>query len=282
MRQISVFYPAYANNGAHFLFMDKVLKHAESDPVVKVKAAAQVAALKAALAVEDENLKLTRKSLLTDEIVQADTDRDTLFRGYKKAVAGFVKFPVADMAQAARVLTQHLKDYAIDPKMQIDRETGLLVNFIADLEGPYKQQVATLSLTPFVDKLKAANDRVCTLTDMRTDERSTKTLGALKAARKASDEAYAMLVMMVNALAVVFGEADYAKFIDYMNTEITHYKREVLNQKAKPAETGGGSGNPGSGSDSGEGSGNQGGSGSDSGDTGGGNTGGDTGGDDLA
>lgn len=50
--------------------------------------------------------------------------------------------------------------------------------------------------------------------------------------RAASDEAYRKLVKMVNALALVFGEADYTDFIDYVNTEIVHFKREVLNQKA--------------------------------------------------
>ena len=42
---------------------------------------------------------------------------------------------------------------------------------------------------------------------------------------------------MVNALALVFGEADYADFIDYVNTEIVHFKREVLNQKASTTTT---------------------------------------------
>ena len=58
------------------------------------------------------------------------------------------------------------------------------------------------------------------------------TVGALKTSRKASDDAYRMLVKMVNALAMIEGEADYAAFIDYVNTEIVHYKREVLGQKA--------------------------------------------------
>lgn len=43
---------------------------------------------------------------------------------------------------------------------------------------------------------------------------------------------------MVNAFAMVEGDAKYAAFIDYVNTEIVHYKREVLNQKAsKPDDT---------------------------------------------
>ena len=67
------------------------------------------------------------------------------------------------------------------------------------------------------------------------------TVGALKAARTATDDAYRALVKMVNALALVFGEKDYTAFIDYANTEITHYKREVLGQKASAPSTSGSS-----------------------------------------
>ena len=66
-------------------------------------------------------------------------------------------------------------------------------------------------------------------------------VGALKTARTASDDAYRALVKMVNALALVFGEKDYTAFIDYVNTEITHYKREVLGQKTSAPSTSGGS-----------------------------------------
>lgn len=80
------------------------------------------------------------------------------------------------------------------------------------------------------------------------------TVGALKTARTASDDAYRALVKMVNALALVFGEKDYTSFIDYVNTEITHYKHEVLNQKSTSPSTSGGSTDggikPGSSSDS--------------------------------
>lgn len=68
-------------------------------------------------------------------------------------------------------------------------------------------------------------------------------VGALKASRKASDDAYRMLVKMVNALALVEGETDYVPFIDYVNAEIVHYKREVLGQKAAAADTTGGNDN---------------------------------------
>ena len=229
------------NNGAHFTFVSNILARAEADTAVKGKAADQVNNLKAAVSTEDEALKISQKSLLTDEIAKADNDRDALYAGYKKAVEAFLAMPIADMAQAAKVLAQHIKDYKINSTDQLDKETGLLVNFITDLEDKYSAQVTKLGLTAFVTNMKEANERVRTLTLQRTNEKMGVTVGALKAARTASDDAYRALVKMVNALALVYGEKDYTAFIDYVNTEITHYKREVIGQKAIAPSTSGSS-----------------------------------------
>ena len=229
------------NNGAHFTFVSNILARAEADTAVKGKASELVSNFKTAVAAEDEALKISQKSLLTDEIAKADSDRDALYAGYKKAVEGFLAMPIADMAQAAKILSQHIKDYKINTADQLDKETGLLVNFISDLEDKYAAHVAKLGLTAFVTNLKEANERVRTLTLQRTNEKIGITVGALKAARTASDDAYRALVKMVNALALVFGEKDYTAFIDYVNTEVTHYKREVIGQKAKTPSTSGSS-----------------------------------------
>ena len=229
------------NNGAHFTFVSNILARAEADTAVKGKASELVSNFKTAVSAEDEALKISQKSLLTDDIAKADNDRDALYAGYKKAVEAFLAMPIADMAQAAKVLAQHIKDYKINTAGQLDKETGLLVNFITDLEDKYSAQVAKLGLTAFVTNLKEANERVRMLTLQRTNEKMGVTVGALKAARTASDDAYRALVKMVNALALVFGEKDYTAFIDYVNTEVTHYKREVLNQKASAPSTSGSS-----------------------------------------
>ena len=229
------------NNGAHFTFVSNILARAEADTAVKGKASELVSNFKTAVNAEDEALKISQKSLLTDDIAKADIDRDALYAGYKKAVEAFLAMPIADMAQAAKVLAQHIKDYKINTAGQLDKETGLLVNFITDLEDKYSAQVAKLGLTAFVTNMKEANERVRTLTLQRTNEKMGVTVGALKAARTASDDAYRALVKMVNALALVFGEKDYTAFIDYVNTEVTHYKREVIGQKAKAPSTSGSS-----------------------------------------
>ena len=229
------------NNGTHFTFVSNILARAEADTAVKGKASELVSNFKTAVNAEDEALKISQKSLLTDDIAKADIDRDALYAGYKKAVEAFLAMPIADMAQAAKVLAQHIKDYKINTAGQLDKETGLLVNFITDLEDKYSAQVAKLGLTAFVTNMKEANERVRTLTLQRTNEKMGVTVGALKTARTASDDAYRTLVKMVNALALVFGEKDYTAFIDYVNTEVTHYKREVIGQKAKAPSTSGSS-----------------------------------------
>ena len=249
------------NNGAHFPFVSNILARAEADTAVKGKASELVSNFKTAVNAEDEALKISQKSLLTDDIAKADIDRDALYAGYKKAVEAFLAMPIADMAQAAKVLAQHIKDYKINTAGQLDKETGLLVNFITDLEDKYSAQVAKLGLTAFVTNLKEANERVRMLTLQRTNEKMGVTVGALKAARTSSDDAYRALVKMVNALALVFGEKDYTAFIDYVNTEVTHYKREVIGQKAKAPSTSGSTSTPsGNGSASGSGSSSSGGS----------------------
>ena len=88
-----------------------------------------------------------------------------------------------------------------------------------------------------VEELKKANDEVIEVTTQRMDESLKTAVGALKTARTATDEAYRDLVKMINAYALVEGDAAYAGFIDYLNAEIVHYKREVLNQKATSSTT---------------------------------------------
>ena len=223
------------NNGAHFTFVSNILARAEADKTVNGKARELVSKLKAAVDNEDSAMNVSRKSFFTDAITQANNKRDSLYKAYRRVVNAFLCMPVADMAEAARVLSQHIKDYRISPRDQLDKKTGLMVNFIDDLEHRHSAQVEKLGLTVFVTQMKEANEQVRTSTLQRTHERMGKTVGAMKKARAAADDAYRALVKMVNALALIYGENDYSSFIDYVNAEIAHYKREVISQKTAAA-----------------------------------------------
>lgn len=113
-------------------------------------------ALKSAFEVEDECLKISQKSPITDSIVEVDSQRDGYYAGYKSAVSGFLQLPAGDMLTAAKTLWQHIADYRIDTKAQSDKETDMLTNFAEDLQGKYVAQITTLGLKTFVDNLKSS------------------------------------------------------------------------------------------------------------------------------
>lgn len=246
------------SHGAHFAYHTETVGCIEADTKVKNKVSAQLQAYKTALAAEDQALKISQKSFLTDEITEADTQRDAFYLGLKNTVKAFASIPDATMQQAYKVLSQLLKDYKIDTSMQLDKETGLLINLIGDLEGKYSTEVKALSLNSLVSALKTANEKVRTAMSARNAESSTRQVGAMKAARVAVDEAYRLLIKYVNAYALIEGDTNYVAFVDLMNALIVRYKRQVLGQKAEvngSGNTGGGEApnpNPGGGSGSGE------------------------------
>ncbi|MFC2378451.1 MAG: DUF6261 family protein [Segatella oulorum] len=218
------------NNGAHYEFMKVVNDRFAAETTLSTNASAKKAmeALAAALKEEDRCLVISRRNLITD-----DKTRDDIFRSLRKAINGFTDAPVPDVAKAGKVLKQCVADYAINPAMQLDRETGLLHNFIADLETKHAAEVAKLGLTLYVAPLKEANAKVEQFIVGRTTAQSAIIAGELRQARLATDAAYRHLVKFVNALAMVSGTTDYDALAKFLNEHIDRYKHEVLPKKKK-------------------------------------------------
>lgn len=239
------------DNGAHYAYHVETMNRVEADAKVKAKVAAQLAVYKTAIAKEDEALKISGKSFTTDQIAEADAQRDALYMGLKQTVKGYQKMKDPAIQEAVKVLNQLFKDYGIAPAIQLDKETGLLTNLIGDLEGKDKNYVNTLGLGVFVTKLKEYNELVRKSISTRNAEEAGRQVGAMKAARAVVDDAYRLLIKYVNAYALIEGEANYVAFIDIMNALIVRYKRQVLGQKAEVSNsgTGGGSGDSGDGGD---------------------------------
>ena len=119
----------------------------------------------------------------------------------------------------------------------IDDETGLVTNFIQDLrEDKYTAYLAALGLDEWLKALETANNQCATLTVQRSNG-ITET-GASKAARNALNTAYADLVELLNALAVVNDDnAPYAEVFGKINNRIKHYE-DVLANRAGVAAAG--------------------------------------------
>ncbi len=222
-------------NDAHFMYMKDVEKAMKKDKMVDTTARLKTAvvALGAAIDEEDEYLMLSKKSQYTDRITAKDRERDSIFRGYRTAVKGMLRMPVADLAKAAADLWQHLKDYNIDPEMQLERETARIMNLVDDLNTKFATQVSKLGLKPYVDALKDANDKVNELLNMRTEDRAQQIAGTLRKARLGTDAAYQDAVCLINAMVIVDAEKDLTPLINFLNANIKRYKEQVMTREKK-------------------------------------------------
>lgn len=222
------------NNGAHFLYNTDFYNRIVADTTVKNKITEQLTRYKQAIDREDEALKISRKSLITDEIAASDRRRDSLYIGIKSIVRAQLAVSDPEIQNAARVIFQVIKDYDIDVKTQLDKESGLLINFIDDMETKYADQVQKLALGAFISQLKQSNSYVRSFTAERGNERMANPDFTLKEARRVTDEAYQDVVKQINAHAVLEGDTDYKALITLQNQEIVHYKQQVLKQPVPP------------------------------------------------
>ena len=220
------------DNGAHLAYHTTVSGWAKADETISAKCPKFITPYDTSLAEEDRVIKTSPKSLLTDQIVTSDRLRDEFYRSYRDMVKAMDGIAIPEMAEAAKILQQHIKDYKIDVQSQLDKETGNLLSFTNDLKDKYADQVAALNLTNIVEKLAEANDQTAELLRQRDIENKAREVGATKRVRAQVDEAYRRLIQVINAYALIEGDANYANFIDQMNSLIKRYKQQVLGQTA--------------------------------------------------
>ncbi len=233
METIKKIYLRNLTNGEHNLFVTSVLNQAEADEKISVRCRDLLDAFRAALDREDTDLRISRKSLFTDEIVETNRECEGYYTTYKKTVREILR--THRHPNEAKRLSQHLKDYGITTRMRMLKEVGLLMNFIEDLQEKFAEDVATLSLEKLVENMKKTNDRVRALLESRSDERAGIPPAALRNSRLGTDEAYHRLVRKINSLAEFESEADYTPFIQHVNDEIKRFKQSATN-KVKTAE----------------------------------------------
>lgn len=238
MKKINTIDTHSLTNGAHYNFMEAIYTNLSSIVLYGEKLQTEIPVFKTKLDNENAVLVLTRKSNKTDEIANADKVRDNALVGYKYAVKGFTYLGSGAQYEAAKVLSQHLTDYQIDTKMSLSRQTGLMTNFIEDLESTYSEQVESLGLTPFVTMMKEGNEKVKSGLLERDNERAGQTKAAMLSARADTDEAYQSIVDKINALYIVdtINTTEYAKTIDEINAQIEHYKEQELSKKSTKEE----------------------------------------------
>ena len=218
-----------------------------------------IAQYQAAAAHEDDCYLIISKSDLTPQIADIDTQRDTKYIGLKTMADALSRIGTPEQQQAAALLTDLFAHYKVDISARYDDETTKMSQLLQELQTPtWAARVETLGLTATVTELVSLNQQMKQLIAQRNNELAQVTPQAMAQARAASDEAYTLVVTIINALAVTDwadGSSHYDQAIARINQDQDYYLKNVFNVR-------GGSSSGGSSSDSG-GSDDQGGGGSD-------------------
>lgn len=190
-----------------------------------------------AYADEDEAMLVVRKSAVSDDIVNADAQRDNDFRGFADAVKAAQKHFNPLVATAAKKIKTLLDTTGNVANMPNDQETSKIYNLIQELRSPtYSSEIALMRLDDWVAQLETSNQAFETLTRQRVEEISQRTLLKVKQTRTDVDEIYRSIITRIEAYLNIGEEVSaYSQFIPELNTLIDNY-RNLLAQRQGRAE----------------------------------------------
>ena len=226
--QIDINSIARATNAAHYEYLATVRKRTEEIELDHELWRKAVEEFREAYAKEDDAFKRYRASDHTAALQQADEERDKLYASLRDTIKAYAKFPIAETAQHTEPLLKVIKNYKITTRENYMKESALIDNMLQDLLQ-YERQLNRLGLLIVANQLKVKNDEVRQLIAQRNEERKEQVLDELKAARAASDVAYAAVVMFTNAYALLNPDREEAAdLVKRMQEDLEYFRRHAM------------------------------------------------------
>jgi hypothetical protein len=173
---------------------------------------------------EDGVYKYMRAKAYTEDKAKADQLRDEAYMSFMAIIKALMKHFDPVIATAANRIYKLLMNYGDVPHLGYDAETKAIKSIIANLTNDkYNNDVVTLELRPWIDKLIDLNNQFQQFVQETAIEEINKPDISPKEARKQSDEAFKNIINHVEALATLEGQEKYADFARELNTLIDHY-----------------------------------------------------------
>lgn len=196
--------------------------------------------LKEAFNAFDAALKDSASSPSTAVASAADTARDNAWRGANNYLKAMTAHPVENVRQVAIEAKALLDKYGDPTSLPQTEESGILHNLLQDLNAIDSKELASIAFEAWLTNLETCEETFLAAVARRTEEDAARQVGIVKETRLTADKAYRSLVELVNALAVVNGDAPYATFIDHVNVIIDRQKAvlkaRATNNKKKEEE----------------------------------------------
>ncbi|MDR3652025.1 MAG: DUF6261 family protein [Paludibacter sp.] len=182
---------------------------------------------------EIEAYKAITKSATTDDIVNADHDRDITLRSTSNLAHTAMNHFDANVHNAAKIVNVIIDQYGDLASKPYDEETGEVENMIKDLRTKAGAEIVTVGLVPWINMLETQNITFKTLEATRNSEEANRTELRMKQVRLEIDAAYRKITKRINALIEVNGEAPYAEFVKELNARIGRAQDSIAQSKSR-------------------------------------------------
>jgi hypothetical protein len=234
--EINVLYSNNLRNEEHSMFHIDFTKLVTQYTPAALGIELKYPAYQAAFGVETQALNVVRASELTDELLDAESERDNTFSG----MAGTVKSAMNHFDPEVRVAANRLKvlfdTYGNLTTKPNDQETASIIKLVSELRGNYLADATKLSLTGWINELERKNNTFNSLKGSRYDENASKPQQNLKMARQETDKTYKAIVKRINALIEVNGDTAYAGFVTAVNERIENYQHVLAQRQGRNAK----------------------------------------------
>ena len=181
---------------------------------------------KTAFANELEALDIIRKSEVTPQILEQDSVRDGVFRGFSDAVKSSRNHFDAEYRAAANLLWNILLHYGNVARKPLDAETAAINDMLREFQQLAREEaIDMLGLGLWIAKLDEENKKFNQLTMNRFDESFTKTTHRMKTTRIETDKYYrAMVSHLEYQMMSGGGDPVFNECITKWEAVVKHYK----------------------------------------------------------
>lgn len=226
MEKIQSFPLSQLPNSQHFQLATDFGVEATRFGISELGLTAYFPAFTAAKDTEAAAIKVDQGSATTELIFDEDVQRDRTFWGISTRIDSSLLSPVAAEVASAKILKRIMEKYGDVRNHEYNAESAELNLLLSDLLLPANApHVQTLGLTAWVATLKTQNDLFQVNYNKRDNENSTRSSGNTRAARKAVDASYRIMIDVINASVVLnLAKPTALLFIKEWNLKLDRYR----------------------------------------------------------
>ncbi|MDR0686584.1 MAG: DUF6261 family protein [Dysgonamonadaceae bacterium] len=224
---------------AHYEYCSQVNSEIDDSPEAVLEALGILPTdFKFWLGKERELLLWVKKSVLTEQIAEADKRMDVALSSIRSQVKALENYTNSSVAQAARRIYIMLEGYGEVNKKPYDEQLGDVRSILGQLtgSGPYTSDVTWLvmaasGINTMISELKNAFDAMEQLLAQREERNLKKPDKTFREVRKAIEPIYHSITSIIDANSVVGTSPAFDAFINHMNPKIERINAEF--HKAK-------------------------------------------------